>query len=64
MNADEHKELAHQYGVTSYPTIKIFGANKNKPQDYEGARTAEAIVRAGLQAKATAERFSNQNRTI
>lgn len=64
VNADEHKELGDQYGVIGYPTIKIFGANKNKPQDYKGARTAEAIVRAGLQAKATAGGFSNQNRVM
>ena len=28
VDADSHKQLAGQYGVTGFPTIKIFGANK------------------------------------
>ncbi|CAG2188360.1 PDIA6 [Mytilus edulis] len=30
--------------VKGFPTIKIFGLNKNKPEDYQGGRTADAIV--------------------
>lgn len=36
VDADSHKQLAGQYGVTGFPTIKIFGANKNKPEAYQG----------------------------
>ena len=36
VDADTHKQLAGQYGVTGFPTIKIFGANKNKPEAYQG----------------------------
>ena len=36
VDADSHKELAGQYGIRGFPTIKIFGANKNKPEDYQG----------------------------
>ncbi|XP_046427345.1 protein disulfide-isomerase A6 homolog isoform X1 [Neodiprion fabricii] len=50
VNADEHKSLAGKYGVRGFPTIKIFGADKNKPDDYDGARSAQAIVDAGLNA--------------
>lgn len=50
VNADENKELGGRYGVRSFPTIKIFGGNKNKPEDYQGARTAEGIVNAALSA--------------
>ncbi|XP_066247217.1 protein disulfide-isomerase A6 homolog [Euwallacea similis] len=50
VNADEHKGLAGQYEVRGFPTIKIFGVNKNKPEDYQGSRTADAIVNAGLSA--------------
>ncbi|XP_060537106.1 protein disulfide-isomerase A6 homolog [Cylas formicarius] len=50
VNADEHKELGGRYGVRGFPTIKIFGANKNKPEDFNGARTAEGIVQAALAA--------------
>ncbi|CAG9765967.1 unnamed protein product [Ceutorhynchus assimilis] len=50
VNADEHKELGGRYGVRGFPSIKIFGANKNKPEDFQGGRTADAIVNAGLSA--------------
>ncbi|XP_022083302.1 protein disulfide-isomerase A6-like [Acanthaster planci] len=44
VDADNHKSLGGQYGVRGFPTIKIFGANKQKPTDYQGGRTADAIV--------------------
>ncbi|EFA11123.2 protein disulfide-isomerase A6 homolog [Tribolium castaneum] len=50
VNADEYKELGGRYGVRGFPTIKIFGANKDKPEDYNGARTAQGLVDAALQA--------------
>jgi len=50
VNADEHKDIGGQYGVRGFPTIKIFGGNKKKPEDYQGARTAEGIVNAALSA--------------
>jgi len=39
-----HANLAGQYGIRGYPTIKIFGSNKNNPEDYQGGRTAQAII--------------------
>ncbi|GAB1297320.1 Protein disulfide-isomerase A6 [Apodemus speciosus] len=50
VDADKHQSLGGQYGVQGFPTIKIFGANKNKPEDYQGGRTGEAIVDAALNA--------------
>lgn len=50
VDADQHQSLGGQYGVRGFPTIKIFGANKNAPTDYQGGRTAAAIVEAGLSA--------------
>ena len=44
VNADEHQQLGGQYGVKGFPTIKIFGKNKNKPEDYQGARDAKVCV--------------------
>ncbi len=41
MNADEHRSLGGQYGVQGFPTIKIFGLDKKKPEDYNGQRTAQ-----------------------
>lgn len=36
VNADDHKSLGGRYGVSGFPTIKIFGADKKKPMDYQG----------------------------
>jgi protein disulfide-isomerase A6 len=41
VNADEHRSLGGQYGVQGFPTIKIFGLDKKKPEDYNGQRTAQ-----------------------
>ncbi|KAB1267270.1 Protein disulfide-isomerase A6 [Camelus dromedarius] len=50
VDADKHQSLGGQYGVQGFPTIKIFGSNKNRPEDYQGGRTSEAIVDAALSA--------------
>ncbi|CAI9540244.1 unnamed protein product [Staurois parvus] len=50
VDTDQHQSLGGQYEIRGFPTIKIFGANKNKPENYQGARTAEAIVDAALSA--------------
>lgn len=33
-----------RYGVQGYPTIKFFGANKDKPIDHSGDRDFEGFV--------------------
>ncbi|CAG9796931.1 unnamed protein product [Diatraea saccharalis] len=48
VNADEHKSLSQKYGVTGFPTIKIFTGSKNTP--YQGQRNAESFVDAALKA--------------
>ncbi|KAG8232915.1 hypothetical protein J437_LFUL011023 [Ladona fulva] len=53
VNADEHKSLAGKYGIRGFPTIKVFGADKKKPDDYQGARTAQGISDAALNAART-----------
>ncbi|ETE67495.1 Protein disulfide-isomerase A6, partial [Ophiophagus hannah] len=50
VDADKHQSLGGQYGVKGFPTIKIFGANKHKAEDYQGARTSDAIVDSALSA--------------
>lgn len=40
--------MGGQFGVQGFPTIKIFGANKRSPTDYNGQRTAQGIVDAAL----------------
>ena len=48
VDADTHKSLGGQYGISGFPTIKIFGTNKRSPIDYQGGRTADAIVEQAL----------------
>ena len=39
VDADAHKDLGGRYGVKGFPTIKVFGSNKNSPEDYNGLYT-------------------------
>lgn len=48
VDADQHKSLGSKFGVTGYPTIKIFKGRDHSP--YQGQRTASAMVEAALQA--------------
>lgn len=48
VDADTHKSLGQQYGVSGFPTIKVFGSNKRSPTNYQGGRTADAIVEQAL----------------
>jgi len=50
VDCDEHKDLAGKFGVSGFPTIKIFTGKDHTP--YNGERTAKAMAEAGLaQAK-------------
>jgi protein disulfide-isomerase A6 len=44
VDSTAHESLGQKYGVQGFPTLKIFGADKKKPMDYEGARTSDGIV--------------------
>lgn len=57
VNADEHKSLAAQYQIKGFPTIKLFGASKTSPTDFNGQRTASGLIDAGLQE---AKKLANQ----
>lgn len=50
VNADEHRDIGGQYGVRGFPTIKIFGLDKTKPEDFQGDRSAQGIVDKALKA--------------
>ena len=36
VDATQHQLLGNQYGVRGYPSLKVFGADKKKPTDYNG----------------------------
>lgn len=44
VDADSQQSLGAQFGISGFPTVKFFGANKSKPEDYQGQRTADAII--------------------
>ncbi|KAM3958997.1 protein disulfide-isomerase A6 homolog [Aphomia sociella] len=48
VDADVHKSLAQKYGVTGFPTIKVFTGSKHTP--HQGQRTAEAFIDAAIKA--------------
>jgi protein disulfide-isomerase A6 len=57
VDADKHRELGTKFGVSGFPTIKVFGADKTKPTEYDGGRTADAIVKTAL---AEAQKITNK----
>jgi len=44
VDMDVHGSVGSPYNVRGFPTIKVFGADKQKPQDYNGARQAQGLV--------------------
>lgn len=43
VDADKHSELASKYGVSGYPTIKVF--KNGKESEYDGPRESKGIVK-------------------
>ena len=44
IDADSEKDIAHRYGINGFPTVKFFGLDKKNPEDYQGQRTASAVI--------------------
>ena len=44
VDADQEKTLGARYGIKGFPTVKFFGIHKDKPVDYNSARTAQAVI--------------------
>jgi len=48
-DADKDKDLSEKYGITGFPTVKIFGHNKAKPTEFQGGgKAAKDIASAAL----------------
>ena len=41
--SDDNDELCHQYGVQGYPTLKYFIDGNSMGEDYQGARSLDAL---------------------
>lgn len=44
----EHQSVGQPYDVKGFPTIKFFGNDKSKPQDFNGGRDADSIRKWAL----------------
>ncbi|XP_078444049.1 protein disulfide isomerase-like 2-3 [Wolffia australiana] len=49
VDCDAEKSLMSRFNVQGFPTILVFGHDKDSPQPYEGARTASAIESFALE---------------
>ncbi|CAA6670539.1 unnamed protein product [Spirodela intermedia] len=49
VDCDADKSLMGRFNVQGFPTILVFGHDKDSPQPYEGARTASAIESFALE---------------
>ncbi|XP_027170918.1 protein disulfide isomerase-like 2-3 [Coffea eugenioides] len=49
VDCDAEKSLMSRFNVQGFPTILVFGADKDSPSPYEGARTASAIESFALE---------------
>ncbi|KAK8998226.1 hypothetical protein V6N11_083619 [Hibiscus sabdariffa] len=45
LDADKHKDLAEKYGVTGYPTLKLFTKSNKAGEDYNGDRDLDDFVK-------------------
>lgn len=50
VDATAHESLAQKYQIQGFPTIKVFGADKRSPVDYQGARTADGIISQAMKS--------------
>lgn len=50
VDATVSQSLGQKYGVQGYPTLKVFGADKKSPTDYQGQRTTDAIVSEAMKS--------------
>ena len=44
VNVMDNRDLTSKYGVKRTPTVKVFGSDKEHPEDYAGRRKASDLV--------------------
>ncbi len=57
VDCTKHRTVCSKYGVNGYPTLKKFGADKAKPEEYEGDRSIDDLktFATGMAAEAKKE---------
>ena len=65
VDMDADRSAGAPYGIKGFPTIKIFGADKKKPSDYQGGRDEKSIVDQALKEvnKLVKERQSGKSKS-
>jgi protein disulfide-isomerase A6 len=63
VDATQAESLAQKYGIKGFPTIKVFGADKKSPVDYEGERTGDAIVTHAMKSASALVRDRKKGKT-
>jgi len=53
VDADAHKSIGTEYGVSGFPTLKFFGGGRDAPEDYSGGRSLADLVSAVNQKAGT-----------
>jgi protein disulfide-isomerase A6 len=53
VDADGHKSIGTEFGVTGFPTLKFFGNGKDAPEDFQGGRALADLVAAVNQRAGT-----------
>lgn len=48
LDGTQYEKVMQKYQVKGFPTIKIFGADKKNPVDYQGERKTDAIVNEAM----------------
>ncbi|KAK0402024.1 hypothetical protein QR680_016099 [Steinernema hermaphroditum] len=59
----QHQSVGGPYNVQGFPTIKIFGGDKKKPTDFQGQRSAQALIDAAINElkKTASQRLSGKS---
>jgi len=63
VDATQHESLAQKYQVQGFPTIKVFGADKRSPVDYQGERTSDGIVTHAMKSASGLVRDRKKGKT-
>merc|ERR1712135_264928 len=66
VDMDKHQSVGGPYGIRGFPTIKVFGFDKNDPQDYNGQRSSDDIVDFAMKAirQMVKDRASGKKRAV
>ena len=63
IDADKERSVSGKYGIRGFPTVKFFGTDKEKPEEYNSARKAESIIEFMIEKVKTItnERLNGKN---